>query len=59
MTKAGEELTSVNTLIFRTREEIEQSLTNAGFTIDKMYGNWDWSIATKESPEFIFVAKRN
>jgi hypothetical protein len=24
----------------------------------KVYGFWDWSLATPESPEFIFVARR-
>lgn len=57
-TKTGEELTSANTLIFRTREEIENSLVNAGFFIENVYGNWDWSIANNESPEFIFVARK-
>ncbi len=57
-TKTGEELLSRNELIFRTRKEIEQSLKAAGFSVDKVYGNWDWSLATSESPEFIFVAKR-
>lgn len=58
-TKAGEELTSKNTLIFRTREELERSLKNAGFLIESIYGNWDWSLANEDSPEFIFVAKKD
>lgn len=57
-TKTGEELLSTNTLIFRSREEITQNLVNAGFSVDHVYGNWDWSIAKAESPEMIFVAKR-
>ena len=58
-TKTGEELTSKNTLIFRTREEIERFLKGADFSIENVYGNWDWSEASTESPEFIFVAKKN
>jgi SAM-dependent methyltransferase len=58
-TKNGQELASINTLIFRTREEIEESLKNADFSVETVYGNWDGSIASKGSPEFIFVAKRN
>lgn len=57
-TKTGEELTSANTLIFRTRKEIEDSLKEAGFSIEKVYGNWDKSIANEESPEFIFIVKK-
>jgi SAM-dependent methyltransferase len=58
-TKSGEELTSANTLIFRTRQEIEYSLNDAGFSIEKVYGNWDKSTANEESPEFIFIAKKS
>src|SRR6266404_3943636 len=54
----GEELISVNELIFRTREEITKSLEQAGFSVENVYGFWDWSLTTEESPEFIFVAKR-
>lgn len=57
-TKTGEELISTNTLRFRSREEIEKSLKDAGFSVDKVYGNWDGSLADSESPEFIFVATR-
>jgi SAM-dependent methyltransferase len=57
--KTGEKLTSANTLIFRTREEVENSLKDAGFSIEKVYGNWDGSLANEESPEYIFVAKKS
>lgn len=57
-TKTGEELISINELIFRTKEEIIQFLESAGFLIENIYGNWDWSQVSKESPEFIFVARR-
>lgn len=55
--KTGEVLTSRNTLRFRTKEEIEQSLKDAGFLIENIYGNWDWSKTSSDTPEFIFVAK--
>ena len=58
ITKTGEELISINELIFRTREEITKSLENAGFSVDQVYGFWDWSLATPDSPEFIFVATK-
>lgn len=55
-TKTGEELKSRNTLRFRSREELTQSLEDVGFSVENVYGNWDWSLANLESPEFIFVA---
>lgn len=58
ITKTGEELISTNELIFRTKEEITQSLEKTGFSVNQVYGFWDWSLATPKSPEFIFVAKR-
>jgi SAM-dependent methyltransferase len=56
--ETGEELVSTNTLIFRTREELEESLQKAGFSVETVYGDWDGSKATPDSPEFIFVAKK-
>jgi hypothetical protein len=58
-TKTGEELLSRNELIFRSREEITQSLEKAGFSIENVYGDWDGTIATDKSPEMIFIAKKN
>lgn len=58
-TKTNEKLTSANTLIFRTRDEIENSLKKVGFLVEKVCGNWDGSIANQKSPEFIFVARKN
>jgi SAM-dependent methyltransferase len=57
-TKTGEELISINALVFRTKEEITQSLEKAEFSVDNVYGFWDWSLADAKSPEFIFVATR-
>jgi SAM-dependent methyltransferase len=56
--QTGEELVSVNELIFRSKEEIIQSLIKSGFEIENIYGDWDSSSVTKESAEFIFVAKK-
>ncbi len=56
--KSGEELVSLTTLRFRTEEELSQSLVKAGFAIKNIYGDWDKSAITKESPEFIFVAQK-
>lgn len=55
---SGEELVSLNTLRFRTKDELTQSLIRTGFKIDHIYGDWDKSEVTEESPEFIFVAQK-
>ncbi len=39
--QAGDELTSEGTLAFRTEVEVRTSLTNAGFTIEHIYGGWN------------------
>jgi SAM-dependent methyltransferase len=54
----GEHIVSINTLVFRTQEEITDALTDAGFTIKTVYGNWDGSPSSPSSPEMIFIAKR-
>jgi SAM-dependent methyltransferase len=56
--KNGEELTTTNTLAFRSRKEVENQLKEAGFTVQTVYGNWDASLATSDSPEFVFVGKK-
>jgi hypothetical protein len=33
-------------------------LIKSGFEIENIYGDWDSSSVTKESAEFIFVAKK-
>jgi SAM-dependent methyltransferase len=55
---SGEELVTINELVFRTKEELVQSLEKAGFLVEHVYGFWDWSPASIESPEFIFVATK-
>jgi SAM-dependent methyltransferase len=57
-TKTGEEVVSRGEMIFRSRDEITKSLEEAGFCIECVYGNWDSSVANSESPEFIFIAKK-
>lgn len=54
---SDEKITSTDELIFRSQEELTQSLKNAGFEVEKIYGDWDGSLATPTSPEMIFVAK--
>lgn len=54
----GEEFVSINELRFRTRDQLTSTLRDAGFAIEAVYGNWDFSAADEVSPEFIFVASR-
>ena len=51
-------LESVNELIFRSKNELEDSLKANGFLIENIYGDWNWSSFTEKSPELIFVAKK-
>lgn len=55
----GEKAISVNELRFRSRDELQKSLLDAGFTVECVYGNWDFQLADGDSPEFIFVARRS
>ncbi len=58
-TNSGEELISVNELIYRSQEEIIQSLSNVGFVVENIYGDWDSRPIDSTSPEMIFIAIRN
>jgi len=51
-----EELVSEAQLRFRDEGELLQSLHDAGFTIEHLYGNWDRTPTGDGSPEFIVVA---
>jgi len=54
----GEELVSENELRFRTRTELTQALTRAGFTVERVFGDWDRRPPGPGSREMIFVAMR-
>jgi len=56
--QSGEEVVSVNELVFRSQEDITHELSDAGFTVETVYGDWDGSLANPTSPEMIFVAKK-
>lgn len=53
----GERVDDPNILIFRDRREIESSLAEAGFVLDRLYGDWDRSAVTGHCPELIYVAQ--
>lgn len=55
--QAGEEVVSMNELVFRSQKEITEALSDTGFEIKTMYGNWDSRPVSADSPEIIFVAE--
>ena len=55
-THSGEELVSTNELRFRTRAELGRSLSDAGFSVESVFGDWDGRSADPASRELIFVA---
>jgi len=56
--KSGEELVSANELVYRSQSAIEQSLSDAGFRIEHIFGDWGRRRLEATSPELIFVASR-
>ena len=55
--RTGQHLVSRNALRFRSRARLEAQLTQSGFTLAELYGNWDRSPLTATSPEMIFIAR--
>jgi SAM-dependent methyltransferase len=55
----GELVVSHAKLRFRTRAELTASLTAAGFTVEHVYGDWGRRPVRTDSPELIFVARRD
>jgi len=53
-----EECISSNTLIYKTKEDIEESLTGNGFRIVKVYWDWEWEEYNDTSSEMIFLAQK-
>jgi hypothetical protein len=47
-----------STLRYRGLDELVDSLTAAGFTVERTYGDWDRSPVTPTSRELILVASR-
>ncbi len=54
--RTGEELVSKVELRFRTRAELDRSLSDAGFSVESVFGVWDRRPADAASRELIFVA---
>ena len=56
--RSGEDVVSVNELMFRSQDEITAALSDVGFETSVVHGDWDGRLATSTSPEMIFVATR-
>ena len=54
--RSGEELVSTNVLRFRTRAELGRSLSDAGFSLESVFEDWDGRPADAASRELIIVA---
>lgn len=54
--QSGEELVSTNELKFRSRAKLGRSLSDAGFSVESVFGDWDGRPADPASRELIFVA---
>jgi SAM-dependent methyltransferase len=53
-----EELVSTTELRFRTQGDLTESLADAGFSVEHVFGDWDRQPVEVGSPELIFVAVR-
>lgn len=54
--RSGEELVSIGELRFRARAELE--LSEAGFQVENVFGDWDGRPVDATTPEMIFVVVR-
>jgi hypothetical protein len=54
--RSAEEVVSHAGLRFRTREELVRSLSDAGFLVESVFGDWDSRPVEAASRELIFVA---
>jgi SAM-dependent methyltransferase len=55
----GEVVIVESELRFRSVTELNASLTNAGFTVERVYGDWQRSPFTNASRVMVFVARRD
>jgi SAM-dependent methyltransferase len=55
----GEEMVVTDELRFRSAAELIDSLAEAGFTVERVYGDWKQGPLLESSAAMIFVARRN
>jgi SAM-dependent methyltransferase len=58
-TDTGEVVIVESELRFRSREEITTTLTQAGFTVEQVYGDWTRGPLEQSSRAMVFVARRS
>jgi hypothetical protein len=56
---SGEVLVARSELRFRSLEELTHSLTDTGFTVEQVYGDWNKGPLLSTSRVMIFVARRD
>lgn len=54
-----ERLSSLNELIFRSREELEESFHHHELTVEALYGDWDSRPFHRESEELLFLVQKS
>ena len=54
----SERLESKNTLVYRTKNELEKDLIRTGFEIVEVYGWWDSRWYSNDCEEMMFLAKK-
>lgn len=55
---SDEVIVSEDKLLFRSQDQLCESLRTTGFQVETIYGSWDGSLATPTSEEMIFVASK-
>jgi SAM-dependent methyltransferase len=58
-TATGEVLVAESELRFRSQAELTASLTAAGFTVERVYGDWQRGPVTGASRVMVFIARRD
>lgn len=58
-TTTGENVVVDSELRFRSQAELTRFLLNAGFTVQHVYGDWNYGPMTATSRIMVFVARRN
>jgi hypothetical protein len=54
----GEVVVASSELRFRSEAELSGSLTDAGFTVEHVYGDWHWGPVADASAVFVVIARR-
>jgi SAM-dependent methyltransferase len=58
-TATGEVVVASSELRFRSLVELTDSVSNSGFTVEKVYGDWNRGPVVNTSPVMVVIARRN